>query len=105
MAEVQQPMQEAVAAPRLPPLWRNRDYMILWSGQVLSTLGGAVSGITFPLLVLAITGSPEVAGITAALFSLPYLLLSLPAGALVDRWNRKRVMIVCDSIRAVCLVS
>ena len=78
------------------PLWRNRDYMLLWSGQVVSVLGGGISGIAFPLLVLALTRSPAQAGFVGAVGGLPYLILSLPAGALVDRWDRKRVMILCD---------
>lgn len=97
-------MSEPTAAPAhapdirspLPPLWRNRDYMLLWSGQIVSVLGSGVSGIAFPLLVLALTGSPAQTGLVAAATGLPYLILSLPAGALVDRWNRKRVMILCD---------
>jgi MFS family permease len=86
---------------KLPPLWRNRDYMLLWSGQVVSTVGSSASGIVFPLLMLAITNSPAAAGLAGALFMLPYLLFSLPAGALVDRWDRKRVMIICDALRAL----
>jgi predicted MFS family arabinose efflux permease len=83
------------------PLLRNRDYMLLWSGQVVSTLGSTASQIVYPLLILAMTGSPAAAGISAALHSLPYVLFSLPAGALIDRWDRKRVMILCDVGRAL----
>src|SRR5947209_7937685 len=82
---------------KLPPLWRNRDYMLLWSGQLVSGLGSSASGIVFPLLILAITNSPAAAGIAGALSMLPYALFSLPAGALIDRWDRKRVMILCDT--------
>src|SRR5437764_8721153 len=86
----------------LPPLWRNRDYMLLWSGQVVSALGTNMSGIVFPLLILALTSNnTTLAGIAGALGSLPYLLFSLPVGALIDRWNRKRVMIICDTFRAL----
>ena len=92
-------------AEKLPALWRNRDYMLLWSGQLVSTLGNAASGIVFPLLILAITNSPAAAGIAGALFMLPYALFSLPAGALVDRWDRRRVMIWCDIGRAVLFAS
>jgi MFS family permease len=95
----------AVPAPTPRPLWRNRDYVLLWSGQVVSTLGSSVSGIAVPLLILALTGSPEAAGIAGALGSIPYLLFSLPAGALVDRWDRKRVMLLCELGRALSLAS
>jgi MFS family permease len=90
---------------KVPALWRNRDYMLLWSGQVVSTLGSSMSGIVFPLLILALTESPFAAGIAGALFTIPYVVFSLPAGALVDRWNRKRVMIVCDVVRAVAFLT
>jgi MFS family permease len=89
------------AAPGLTPLWRNRDFMLLWSGQFVSTLGSGISGIAFPLLVLALTGSPAKAGIAGFIFGMPYILLSLPFGALVDRWNRKAVMVLCDGVRAI----
>lgn len=103
LAVQQQPMQMQEVEPR--PLWRNRNYMLLWTGQMVSSLGSNVSRIAFPLLVLAITRSPAQAGITGALAMVPYLFFSLPAGALVDRWDRKRVMIICDSGRALTLAS
>jgi MFS family permease len=87
------------------PLWRNRDYLLLWSGQIVSITGSEVSQLAFPLLILALTHSPAQAGIAAALRAIPYLILSLPAGALVDRWNRKQVMIFCNLGRFLCLAS
>src|SRR5689334_16634517 len=90
---------------RLPSLWRNRDYLLLWSGQIISSVGTQVSGLAYPLLVLFLTGSPVQAGIVGALQSLPFLLLSLPVGALLDRWDRKRVMILADIGRALALAS
>jgi len=86
-------------------LWRNRDYLLLWSGQAISDIGGAVSELAFPLLVLAVTHSPAQAGFVAALRALPATLFSLFAGVLVDRWNRKWVMLVCDTGRALSLAS
>lgn len=86
-------------------LLRNRDYLLLWGGQVVSTLGSTASWVVYPLLILALTGSPEAAGVAGALRALPYLVLSLPAGALIDRWDRKRVMILCDAGRAVAVAS
>jgi len=86
-------------------LWRNCDYLLLWSGQALSDIGGAVSELAFPLLVLAVTHSPAQAGFVAALRALPATLFSLLAGVMVDRWDRKLVMLVCDAGRAVSLTS
>jgi MFS family permease len=88
-----------------PALWRNRNFVWLWTGQAVSTLGTNISLLALPLLVLALTHSPALAGLLAAARQLPYLLVSLPAGALVDRWNRKRTMIFCDIVRWVALGS
>ncbi len=66
-------------------LWRHTDFMLLWSGQAVSTLGSSVSRLALPLLVLALTQSPAQAGLIAALQAVPYLVFSLPAGALIDR--------------------
>jgi len=87
------------------PLWRNWDFVIRFSGQIVSTVGSRVSGIALPLLVLALTRSAAQAGIVGALDSLPVLILGLPAGALIDRWNRKAVMMVSDAGRGLNLGS
>jgi MFS family permease len=96
---------QQVSSRHLESLWRNRDYMLLWSGQALSDIGGAVSELAFPLLVLAVTHSPAQAGFVAALRALPATLFSLFAGVLVDRWDRKKVMLMCDTGRAMSLAS
>jgi predicted MFS family arabinose efflux permease len=87
------------------PLWRNRDFLLLWTGQVVSTIGTRVSGLAYPLIVLAITGSAAQAGLVAAAQTAPFLIWFLPAGALVDRWPRKRIMLAADAGRAVALAS
>ena len=87
------------------PLWRNRDFLLLWSGQTISTLGTNISRLALPLLVLALTHSPGQAGLLIAVRQMPYLLFSLPAGALIDRWDRKAVMIRCDLVRWLALGS
>jgi MFS family permease len=79
--------------------------MVLWSSQVVSTVGTRVTSIAYPLLVLAMTHSPAKAGIVGFAQTLPFLLLYLPAGTFVDRWDRKRTMLVCDAGRAVALGS
>jgi MFS family permease len=97
--------RQLLSSGQAKSLWRNRDYLLLWGGQALSDIGGAVSELAFPLLVLAVTHSPAQAGFVAALRALPATLFSLLAGVLVDRWDRKWVMLVCDTGRALSLVS
>jgi MFS family permease len=77
------------------PLSRNRDYRLLWGSQALSQFGGNAAGIAFPLLVLAITNSPAMVGLVLGTSAAASLLVGLPAGALVDRWDRKKVMLSC----------
>jgi MFS family permease len=87
------------------PLWRNRDFTLLWSSQVVSTVGTRVTSVAYPLLVLLLTGSPAVAGVVGFAQTLPFLLLYLPGGAWVDRWDRRRTMVVCEIGRMVALGS
>ena len=98
-------LQTPIQPARPLPLWRNRDFLLLISGQGVSAIGTQVSQFAFPLLILALTHSPAQTGLITALRGLPYALFSLPAGALVDRWNRKLVMILCDTGRAIALAS
>ena len=101
------PTEDSSPSPTLhiQPLRRNRNYLLLWSGQTISDLGSTISNLAFPLLVLALTGSPLQAGIAMSLEIIPFLLFSLPAGVLADRWDRRRVMIFCDVGRALTLAS
>ncbi|HWJ32737.1 MAG TPA: MFS transporter [Gaiellaceae bacterium] len=78
------------------PLWRNRDFMLLQAGQLLSTLGSGLSGIAYPLLALALTGSAAKAGYVGAVRFLPLVLFALPAGVAADRLDRRLVMIASD---------
>ena len=59
-------------------LWRNRDYLLLWGGQLVSTVGSGISQIAYPLLALAITHSPAQAGLVGAVRALSYILFVLP---------------------------
>lgn len=85
--------------------WRNRDFVLLWSGQAVSILGAQVAFLAAPLLTLALTRAPAQAGFVEAVGSLPYLALALPAGALVDRWDRKATMVWCEGARALAFGS
>lgn len=91
--------------PAPPSLLHNRNFMLLWGGQLVSWIGTEVTGIALPLLVLALTGSPGYAGLVAAERSAVYVLLALPAGALIDRWDRRRVMVVANAGSGIAMGS
>ncbi len=83
------------------PLRANRDFKIVAVGQGLSAIGDGVSLTAMPLLVLALTGSGVQMGIVGILGHLPDLLFGLPAGALADRLDRRRMMLAADLARAI----
>ncbi|MET9449671.1 MFS transporter [Streptomyces cinerochromogenes] len=80
-------------------LWRNRDFTLLWTGQCLSDLGGAMVDLALPLLVLQQTGSPARAGLVGTAGLVTTLVCRLPAGVLADRFDRRGLMITCDVLR------
>jgi transmembrane secretion effector len=86
-----------------PPLRRNRDFVLLQAGQLLSTAGTSVSGIAFPLLALAVTHSPARAGLVQAARFTPLVVISLFAGVAADRYDRRRLMIAADVVSACAL--
>ena len=83
------------------PLTENRDFKVLLTSQGISSLGDAVSFTALPLLVLALTGSGFAMGVVGAVQTLPDLVFGMVAGALADRSDRKRMMLVADLGRAV----
>ena len=86
-------------------LRRNRDFVLLVTGRLLSTIGSQVTAIAYPLLVLAVTHSPAKAGIVGFAGLLPHAVLGLLAGVAADRWNRKRLMIAADGVRALAIAT
>ncbi len=82
------------------PLARNRDFKVLLTSQGVSALGDAVTFTALPLLVLALTGSGLVMGIVGALQAIPDLVFGMVAGALADRTDRRRMMLLADLGRA-----
>ncbi|MFF0001536.1 MFS transporter [Streptomyces avermitilis] len=81
---------------RGPGLFRDRNFSLLLSGQLVSAIGNQAQSMALPLLVLALTGSATQAGVVLGLSTLSYLVFGLIAGALVDRWDRKTTMIWCE---------
>ena len=78
------------------PLRRNRDFMLLQGAQLLSSGGSQMTAIAYPLLVLALTGSPAKAGLVAFARLLGMALFALPAGLLADQWSRRQLILRND---------
>src|SRR5262249_7047662 len=70
------------------PLWRNRDFVLLESGLLLSSIGTSLTTIAYPLLTISVTGSAAKAGLVTSARLLPYGGLSLAAGVAGGRWGR-----------------
>jgi MFS family permease len=87
----------------MTPLWRNREFVLLQTAHLLSSLGDRVSFIAYPLLVLEVTGSPAKAGAVGFARLLPTVLFGLPAGVLADRYDRKRMMLGAHVFRGLVL--
>jgi MFS family permease len=85
------------------PLRRNRDFVLLQIGQLLSDAGTQSTSIAYPLLVLAVTGSAAKAGVVSFARTLPWALFALVAGVVADRWNRKGLMIAADGVRVLAI--
>jgi MFS family permease len=77
------------------------DFWRLWGAATISGVGDGVRFAALPLLAAGLTRNPQLVSLVAAAAGLPWLLLALPAGALVDRWDRKRVLWGVDLGRAV----
>lgn len=90
----------AVAHTRLG---RNRDFVLLQAGQLLSSAGSSFTSVAYPLLVLSLTHSPAKAGLVSFARLLPSPLLGLLAGAAADRWDRRRIMLAADAVRALAI--
>ena len=85
-------------------LWRQRDFLLLWGGQTVSDMGSAVTVLALPLMAVSLLGAStfEVGALSAA-GTVAYLIVALPAGALVDRSVKHRLMIWSNAGRAVVL--
>jgi MFS family permease len=92
--------------PAPPSLWRDADFRSLWAGQTASQFGEQASLIVLPLLaVLTLNADATELGVLRAVGQVPLLLLPLLAGAWVDRWRTRTVMVLADLGRALALTA
>ena len=83
-----------------PPLRRNLRFQTLWIGMTASTVGVSVADVAYPLIILAMTGSPALAGLFAAVQAVGMLAAGLPAGSLADRYDSRTIVIATEAARA-----
>jgi MFS family permease len=83
-------------------LRRHRNYRLYFSGQLVSQIGTWLQNAGQAWLILDLTHSPEAVGVLSFFLYLPYAVFGLVGGALADRWDRQRVMVVTQTLMAIC---
>ena len=87
-------------------LLQHRDFRHLWAAETVSQVGTQVTLLALPVVaVTVLDATPLQMGVLSALETAAFLLIGLPAGAWVDRWRRKRVLVTADLVRAVVLAT
>jgi MFS family permease len=98
----------SIGTHRMRPetLWHHRDFMRLWAGQSVSQIGSAVTTVALPLAAIAVLKASafEVGLLTAASYT-AFIFIALPAGAIVDRRAKRKIMIWCDVARLAIIGS
>ena len=82
-----------------------RPYLLLWSTQSLSTLGSGMTSYALVLWLYLRTGSALWTALLTVCSYAPYVMMSIFAGALSDRWSKKRTMLTCDALAACCTLA
>jgi len=97
----------AVASAPLSPfaVFRNRSFSWMWTGQLVSTIGSALTSLAASIYVYQKTNSAASVGLMLMATAAPSLVVGLIAGVFVDRFDRRRIMIFADLIRAVLVFS
>lgn len=82
----------------------HRDFSFLWSGQLVSNIGTAISSLALMFYAYDLTGSAMAMAILAMVQTIPVVVFAGFVGVYVDQWNRKTIMIVSDIIRAITIL-
>jgi MFS family permease len=81
-----------------------KTFLALWLTQSFSALGSAMTNFALVIWLYGRTGSALTTALLTVCSYAPYVLVSIFAGAVTDRLNKKRVLLVCDALAAVCTV-
>jgi CRP-like cAMP-binding protein/sugar phosphate permease len=90
-----------LARPSPFAVFNNRRFTLLWTAELVSTTGSALTSLASSILIYRLTGSALSVGIMLMATSIPTLFVGLIAGVFVDRFDRKKIMITADLLRAV----
>lgn len=93
------------AAPSPFAVFRNRNFALLWSAQLISTIGSALTSLAASILVFRETNSALSVGLMLMATAAPSIFLGLIAGVFVDRVDRKRIMVAADLVRAALVLA
>lgn len=85
-------------------IFRNRNFTLLWTGQLVSTIGNSLTSLAASILVFRVTDSALSVGLMLMATAAPSLLVGLIAGVFVDRFDRKRIMIAADLVRGILVL-
>jgi MFS family permease len=98
-------MTAAAAAPSMFAIFKKRDFSLMWTAQLVSTIGSSLTDLAAAILVFRVTHSALNVGLTLLVTALPTLFVGLFAGVFVDRFNRKRILLASDLFRGLLVAS
>lgn len=81
-----------------------RGYILFWVGQLFSILGSGISQFTIIWWITETTGSTMFLSLASFFYILPMTIMIALAGVVIDRWNRKTIIVVVDSLQAFCML-
>lgn len=81
------------------PLRRNRNFQLLWIGSSFSFVGKEITDLVYPLIILAVTGSPSQAALFGAVQTFAVMTLGIPGGEITDRYDRRRLLLLVEAVR------
>ncbi|HJW22620.1 MAG TPA: MFS transporter [Candidatus Limnocylindrales bacterium] len=98
-------MTQAAATPSMFSVFRNRRFALLWTAQLVSTIGSSLTDLAAAIYVFRVTGSALNVGLTLMVTAIPTLFVGLFAGVFVDRFDRKRILQASDLLRGLLVLT
>jgi hypothetical protein len=86
-------------------VFRNRNFSLMWTGQLISTMGSALTSLAASIYVFRLTGSALSVGLMLMATAAPSLFVGLFAGVFVDRYDRRQIMVIADILRALLILA